>query len=112
MRWSGRPTPRADRRGKPTARPGRRGGRAKLRGYTEIKAPFDGVVTWRAANKGDRVSATEKVALFSVARIDPVRVVVQVPETEAVLVEVGQTVRLSLQTGQSPEETGKVIRTS
>jgi len=88
-------------------------GRVKaLRGYTEIKAPFDGVITRRAANKGDLVSATEKVPLFSVARIDPVRVVVQVPEADAGLVEVGQSVRLSLQTGPSPEETGKVIRTS
>jgi HlyD family secretion protein len=88
-------------------------GRLKsLRGYTEIKAPFDGVVTRRAVNKGDLVSATEKLALFSVARIDPVRVVVQVPEADAGLVEVGQSVRLTLQTGQSPEQTGKVIRTS
>jgi len=88
-------------------------GRVKsLRGYMEIKAPYDGVVTRRAVNTGDLVSATEKVALFSVARIDPVRVVVQVPESDAELVEVGQTVRLSLQTGQATEVTGKVIRTS
>ncbi|MCE9561820.1 MAG: efflux RND transporter periplasmic adaptor subunit [Planctomycetes bacterium] len=87
-------------------------GRLKaLLAYTEIKAPFDGIVTRRAVNTRDLVSATEKIALFSVARIDPVRVVVQVPEADAGLVAVGQTVRLTLQTGQS-EESGKVIRTS
>jgi RND family efflux transporter MFP subunit len=83
-----------------------------LRGYMEIKAPYDGVITRRAVNPGDLVSASEKVALFSVARIDPVRVVVQVPEADAGLVEVGQTVRCALKTGQSAEQTGKVIRTS
>jgi multidrug efflux pump subunit AcrA (membrane-fusion protein) len=83
-----------------------------LRGYLEIKAPYDGVITRRAVNPGDLVSASEKVALFSVARIDPVRVVVQVPEADAALVAVGQSVRLSLQTGQTTEQTGKVIRTS
>ncbi len=88
-------------------------GRLKaLRAYTEIKAPFDGIVTRRAVNTRDFISANEKVALFSVAKIDPVRVVVQVPEADAGLVAVGQTVRLTLQTGQAPEETGKVIRTS
>jgi multidrug resistance efflux pump len=83
-----------------------------LRGYMEIKAPYDGVITRRAVNPGDLVSASEKVGLFSVARIDPVRVVVQVPEADAGLVAVGQPVRFSLQTGQTPDQTGKVIRTS
>ncbi|MBA4190533.1 MAG: hypothetical protein C0467_21310 [Planctomycetaceae bacterium] len=89
-------------------------GRLKeLLAYTEIKAPFDGIVTRRGVNTRDLVNATEKVALFSVARIDPVRVVVQVPEADAGLVAIGQSVRITLQTGgQTPSETGKVIRTS
>jgi len=88
-------------------------GRLKaLLAYTEIKAPFDGIITRRAVNTRDLVNANEKVALFSVARIDTVRVVVQVPEADAGLVAVGQTVRLTLQTGQASEQTGKVIRTS
>jgi len=88
-------------------------GRLKaLLAYTQIRAPFDGIVTRRAVNTRDLVNATEKVALFSVARIDPVRVVVQVPEADAGLVAVGQSVRLTLQTGQTSEQTGKVIRTS
>jgi HlyD family secretion protein len=88
-------------------------GRLKaLRSYMQIKAPYDGIVTRRLVNPRDLISATEKVALFSVARIEPVRVVVQVPETDAGLVAVGQTVRLTLSTPQAPEETGKVIRTS
>ena len=36
-----------------------------LRGYTKIKAPFDGVVTRRSVNTGDLVSGGDKVALWS-----------------------------------------------
>ncbi|HJZ57965.1 MAG TPA: efflux RND transporter periplasmic adaptor subunit [Gemmataceae bacterium] len=83
-----------------------------LRTYTKIKAPFDGVVTRRAANTGDLVSPGEKVALFNVARTNPVRVVVNVPEADAELVAVGLDVRVTLQAAQGPAENGKVARMS
>ena len=83
-----------------------------LRGYTTIKAPFDGVVTRRAVSTGDFVTGTEKAGLFWVARTDPVRVVVNVPEADAGLVAIGQDVRLVIQVLPGPEPTGKVIRTS
>ncbi len=83
-----------------------------LRGYMKIKAPFDGVVTHRAVTRGDFVKAGDKVPLFSVARIDPVRVVVKVPEADAGLVVVGQEIRLTLQGGAGTGEVGKVTRTS
>ena len=82
-----------------------------LRGYLSITAPFDGVVTRRGVNRGDFVSAAEKVPLFRVARTHPVRVVVHVPEVDAGLVSVGQEVRLSLQ-GEPGGASGKVTRTS
>ena len=90
---------------------------AALRGYTTIKAPFDGIVTHRGiehrgVNKGDFVGGNEKFALFRVAKVDPVRVVVQVPEADAGLVADGQAVRLTMQAIQGPELTGKVVRTS
>jgi HlyD family secretion protein len=83
-----------------------------LRGYTAIKAPFDGVVTRRAVSTGDLVTGTEKAGLFAVARMDPVRVVVSVPEADAGLVAVGQDVRLTMQAGPGSEQAGKVVRTS
>lgn len=82
-----------------------------LRGYTAIKAPFDGVVTRRGVSTGDLVTGTEKAGLFAVARVDPVRVVVSVPEADAGLVAVGQDVRLTM-AGQAAEQTGKVARSS
>lgn len=83
-----------------------------LRGYMAIKAPFDGVVTRRTVNTRDFVTGTEKAGLFSVARIDPVRVVVQVPEADAELVAVGQDIQIAIQALPGQEQKGKVIRTS
>ena len=80
-----------------------------LRAYTEITAPFDGVVTRRTVNTRDLVGSGETRPLFSVARIDPVRVVVQVPEADAGLVEPGQSVQFAV---GGVEQTGNVIRTS
>jgi multidrug efflux pump subunit AcrA (membrane-fusion protein) len=83
-----------------------------LRSYTKIVAPFDGVVTRRSVHRGAFVTAGDRVALFNVARINPVRVVVNVPEADAGLVAVGQEVRLTLQGTGGTESTGKVTRTS
>jgi multidrug resistance efflux pump len=83
-----------------------------LRGYTKIKAPFDGVVTSRSANTGDFVSSTGKLSLFTVARIDPIRVIVKVPEADAGLVDVGQEVKMTVQTLEGAERVGKVVRSS
>lgn len=83
-----------------------------LVGYTKIKAPYDGVVTRRTVNTGDYVAGGDKAALFTVARIDPVRVVVQVPEADAGLVVVGQDVSIALQGATGSAGSGKVRRTS
>jgi RND family efflux transporter MFP subunit len=83
-----------------------------LRGYTRVKAPFDGVVTRRSVGTGDFVTTDGKQGLFAVARIDPVRVVVNVPEADAGLVEVGQDVRVTLPASVGLSATGKVVRTS
>ena len=83
-----------------------------LLGYTKITAPYDGVVTRRSVNTGDFVAGGDRVALFNVARIDPVRVVVQVPEADAGLVADGQDVALVVQGVSGPPAAGKVRRTS
>lgn len=68
-------------------------GAAILLGFTSIAAPFDGVVTKRTAVRGELVVSPEGKAkaepLFVVDRADVVRVVVNVPETDAPFVKVG-----------------------
>ncbi|MFO0812035.1 MAG: efflux RND transporter periplasmic adaptor subunit [Gemmatales bacterium] len=83
-----------------------------LRNYTRIKAPYDGVITHRAANTGDFLVADGKHSLFTVARTDPVRVVIHVPEADSGLITVGQEVQITIQTVSGPSIKGKVSRTS
>jgi len=80
--------------------------------YTRVKAPYDGVVTRRTVNTGDYVTADGKHGLFAIARIDPMRVVVNVPESDAGLVEEGQSVRVTLPATAGSPLVGKVVRTS
>ena len=65
-----------------------------LVGYTEVKAPFDGVVTARHVHPGRLLQAGQE--LFTVARIDTVRVFVDVPEVSAASLAPGSkaTVRI------------------
>jgi len=68
--------------------------RAKtLLAYTEIKAPFDGVVTRRGVDTGHYVHPANDgtKALMTVLRTDKVRVFVDVPEMEAAFVDGGDT---------------------
>ena len=69
---------------------------AAMLAYTKVTAPYDGVVTVRNANTGDYVQAvtgdkstTNPSAIFVVARIDKVRVFVDVPEAYARYVQKG-----------------------
>jgi RND family efflux transporter MFP subunit len=60
--------------------------------YTQIVAPFDGVVARRLVNRGDLVQAatsTRTTPLFKVQRIDTIRVFCDVPENEVLRVRVG-----------------------
>ncbi len=83
-----------------------------LREYTRVKAPFDGIVTRRAANRGDFVTGDGKHGLFAVARIDPLRMVFHVPEADAGLISVGQEVQATLAAVSGPATVGKIVRTS
>jgi len=61
-----------------------------LLGYTKIRAPFDGVVSGRHVHTGHLVQAAIGSAgtpLFTVTRIDKVRVFIEVPEAQVAQVE-------------------------
>lgn len=82
--------------------------------YAKIRAPYDGVVTMRKANTGELVqpAAGKGDWLFTVARLDPVRVVVAVPEADADLVQENAKVKLSIKAAQSLPLEGTVTRIS
>src|ERR1700756_2189338 len=63
-----------------------------LLAYTQIVAPFDGVVARRLVNRGDLVqppTGTLMRPLFTVQRIDTIRVFCDVPENDVPLVHIG-----------------------
>ncbi len=84
-----------------------------LLSHTRLRAPFAGVVTERRANVGERVGAAavgRSAPLLRVARVDHVRVLIHVPEAEAVRLARGAkaVVRVASLKGQRFE--GKVTR--
>ncbi len=65
---------------------------SSLLNYTKIVAPFDGVVSRRLINRGDLAQSgvsSRTMPLFSLARIDVVRVVCEVPEATAARIAAG-----------------------
>lgn len=81
--------------------------------YTNIVAPFDGIVTRRGVNPGDLVqaaTATRSTALFTCQQTDTVRVSCAVPETSAAGVHVGDKAEVLLQGAGGRTFQGNVTR--
>ena len=83
-------------------------------GYAKVRAPYDGVVTLLKVKNGALVQPAggQNDWLFTVARVDPVRVVVAVPEADAELVKEKAEVTMTVQALPGPSFRGTVARTS
>jgi multidrug resistance efflux pump len=82
------------------------------RSLLEIRAPFDGLVTERRMSRGDLAPATPSMssALFTLQRIDRVRIRIDVPEHLAA--RAGRGAAIELHTGAGAPLTTQVTRTS
>jgi HlyD family secretion protein len=81
--------------------------------YATIKAPYDGVITRRLVDTGAFVqsAATGKAEpLFTLARVDRLRIIADIPEAEASQVKLGQTATLLVNASRGQLLKGKVIR--
>jgi len=80
--------------------------------YATIRAPFDGVVVERNVHTGHLVNAgsSERQPLLVVMRLDPVRVIVDVPEVDAVLIQPEAPVELRSPALPDQPLVGKVTR--
>jgi HlyD family secretion protein len=82
--------------------------------YAKIKAPYDGVITQRNVNTDDLVqlagAGPKGQPLFVVSQLDPVRVFVNLPGSEAAWIKDGDVVSLLLQGAGGEMLTGKVTR--
>ena len=83
--------------------------------YATIRAPFDGIVTARNIHTGHLVTAGgagTQQPLLVVMRIDPLRVLVDIPEADAPHVTAGSTVELKFPSSAGESVPGTVTRTS
>ncbi|MDP9149911.1 MAG: efflux RND transporter periplasmic adaptor subunit [Myxococcota bacterium] len=85
-----------------------------LRGFGKILAPFDGVITMRAAEVGQLVVSGTGMgqALYKVAEVDVVRAFVNVPQLYAGAIKVGMPAPLTLREAPGRVFPGRVARTS
>jgi len=80
--------------------------------YTEICAPFDGVVASRHVHTGHFLSGGKIEPLFVIARLDTVRVFVEVPESQAVNANAGAAVAIRIPALGNREVAGTITRTA
>jgi RND family efflux transporter MFP subunit len=72
----------------------------QMQGFERVVAPFDGVITARSIELGDLVndgSGNGSTSLFSVAQSNVLRVQVEVPQSAALAIKVGQQATLTVQ---------------
>jgi RND family efflux transporter MFP subunit len=83
-----------------------------LESFKVLKAPFDGIVTVRNTDIGAMVNSGSGNPLFIVARVKPLRIYINVPESMAHQVAVGD--KADLKFNEFPDRTfaGKVVRTA
>jgi membrane fusion protein (multidrug efflux system) len=74
--------------------------------YTNIRAPFSGVVTARNIELGQRVNAN--TSLFMLADFDPLRAKIYVPEKQIGRIFVGQTAKITVEAQPGVEFSGVV----
>ena len=83
-----------------------------LQSFKRITAPFSGVITKRNVNVGDLIDAGGARALFVLTQTDPLRVYVDVPQSYAHLVKVGQEATITQAELRGKSFQGKVARTA
>lgn len=83
--------------------------------FGAVLAPFSGIVTARAVDVGSLVSSgavTGNRALLTLTQIDTLRVMLNVPQSAASQVKIGQTVNVAVQELGNATVTGRVALTS
>jgi RND family efflux transporter MFP subunit len=86
-----------------------------LVGYTQIRAPFNGIVSARNVHTGHLVqpgTGSGSKPLFTVMRTDVVRIFVDVPEADAVLIRPGSEAQIRIPSLSAETFGGSVTRSS
>lgn len=86
-----------------------------MQSFRRVMAPFDGIITARNVEAGALITAgssTTTPQLFTVARIDTLRIYVNVPQPVVPSIQPGQTAQVLVQEFPQRSFTGQVIRTA
>lgn len=86
---------------------------AQFLSFDKVRAPFSGTITQRTAEVGGLLNAGNGTsqALFRLARVDPVRVFVSVPQSYAPAVRAGAVAEIRIREIAQPFE-GKITRSA
>lgn len=87
----------------------------QMAAYSKISSPFDGVVTLRNYHRGEFVRAADQGGdkpLLMVARIDLIRVVVQIPDRDVPFAHPGDAVKIDFDALPGREFTRQISRIS
>jgi RND family efflux transporter MFP subunit len=81
--------------------------------YAKILAPYQGVITRRLVDSGAFIQSAEtrmSEPLFTIVRVDPLRIVTEIPEADSTWVKLGQPAVLEVNGVPGRQFTGKVVR--
>lgn len=84
-------------------------------GFGSVRAPFDGVVSARNVDPGDRVvgdSATATVPMFRIDALDPLRIAVDVPQSAVLSVQPGVRAQVSFRELPGQRFDAEVVRSA
>ncbi|WP_434030336.1 efflux RND transporter periplasmic adaptor subunit [[Pseudomonas] boreopolis] len=84
-------------------------------GFASVRAPFDGVVSARNVDVGDRVvgdTASATVPMFRIDALDPLRVAVDVPQSAALQVRPGLRAQVTFPELPGEQFDAEVVRTA
>jgi RND family efflux transporter MFP subunit len=84
----------------------------ELKGFARVTAPFAGTVTARETDIGQLITAGSGRELFRVAKTNPLRVYVQVPQSLSRSVAIGQTTEVAISELPGRKLEAKVVRTA
>ncbi len=87
----------------------------ELESFKNVYAPFSGVLTKRNVDPGALINSGAQAAgkeLFDVARVDPLRVYISVPQAYAPNMKVGMKANVTLQEFPGQKFLGTVVRTA
>jgi RND family efflux transporter MFP subunit len=83
----------------------------EMQSYLKVKAPFAGVITVRNVDTGALVNEGSTL-LYRIAQTDRLRIYVNVPQSDASGIQVGQAAKVTVSDMASKEFLGKVTRTA